>query len=53
MFEIVSASCRGLAASVADQRLAQYEILLNAPSYAASGRTTVEEIRDSHAWAPN
>lgn len=53
VFEIVSGEATGLAVSVADQLLAQYEILINAPTYAPLGRVTVGEIRDPRWWAPN
>ncbi len=53
VFEIVSSNSEGLVASVADQRLAQYDILLSARSYAALSGMTVDEIRDARWWAPN
>lgn len=53
VFQIVSQDASGLAASVADQRLAQCEILLNAASYGTLARMPVADIRDCAWWAPN
>lgn len=54
VFDIVSQEASGLAASVADQRLAQMEITKNVETYAALGGLTVADILDRHGWwAPN
>lgn len=54
VFDIVSQQATGLAASVADQRLAQLEITENVETYAALGGMSVASILDLHGWwAPN
>lgn len=54
VFDIVSKQATGLAASVADQRLAQLEITRNVETYAALGGLSVAGILDLHGWwAPN
>ncbi|MDQ6615023.1 MAG: hypothetical protein M3083_09800 [Actinomycetota bacterium] len=54
VFEIASEEAKGVAASVADQRLAHFEILDHSELYAALGGMSVAQIRDEQEWwAPN
>lgn len=54
VFEVASEEATGVAASVADQRLAQFEILDHAELYAALGGLSPASIREEQEWwAPN